>query len=69
MIVTVWNLYPPSPQGRIFTDEELDEYVEREFGVSKSEAEGRFEELKEWAAANGKDVGPYDDKYLVMFLR
>ena len=43
--------------------------MEKEFGVAKAEADRRFEDLKEWAAANSKDVGPYDDRYLVMFLR
>ena len=52
-----------------FTDEELDEYIEKEFGVDKAEADRRFEQFKEWAAANSKDVGPHDDRYLIMFLR
>ena len=56
-------------QGRVFTDDELDEYVEREFGVGKAEGERRMAALREWAAANAKEVGPHDDRYLVMFLR
>ena len=56
-------------QGRVFTEDELDEYVEREFGVGRAEAERRTAALREWAAANAKEVGPHDDRYLVMFLR
>ena len=62
-------MFHATQQGRVFTDDELDEYVEREFGVGKAEAERRTAALREWAAANAKEVGPHDDRYLVMFLR
>jgi hypothetical protein len=69
-----WESVPSPPpckmHGRVWTDAELDAYVETEFGVTKEEGVRLFDELKEWALMNPEIEGkPCDDKYLLMYLR
>jgi hypothetical protein len=71
---TNWEDVPAPPSchmyGRIWTDEELDAYVEREYGITKEDEERLFKELKEWALEKPELQGlPCDDKMLIMFLR
>ncbi len=53
--------------GRVWTDDELDAYVEREFGVDKQMAERMFNEIRGWADDNLPVDA--DDDFVHKFLR
>ena len=53
---------------RVWTDDELDDYVLREYGVDKEDEGRRFQELWEWAGEN-VEKGRYDTEFILMYLR
>ena len=62
------NFHKKFAHERVWTDDELDDYVLREYGVDKEDEDRLFRELWEWAGKN-VERGRFDRDFIMMYLR